>query len=83
MAIGEIIFLMRRFFDKSVGMHQSKWDKSATGSFEIRGKKLGIVGYGNIGSQLSVLAENMGMNVFYYDVIEKLALAQAFQAERI
>lgn len=77
MAIAEIIFLMRRFQDKSLGMHQGKWDKSATGSFEIRGKKLGIVGYGNIGAQLSVLAENMGMNVFYYDVIEKLALGNA------
>lgn len=77
MAIGEIIFLMRRFQDKSIGMHQGIWDKSATGSFEIRGKKLGIVGYGNIGSQLSVLAENLGMNVFYFDVIEKLALGNA------
>ena len=77
MAIAEIIFLMRNFVDKSKGMHVGKWDKSATGSFEIRGKKLGIVGYGNIGAQLSVLAENMGMNVFYYDVIEKLALGNA------
>ncbi len=77
MAIAEIIFLMRNFADKSAGMHVGKWDKSATGSFEIRGKKLGIVGYGNIGAQLSVLAENMGMNVFYYDVIEKLALGNA------
>ena len=77
MAIAEIIFLMRRFQDKSLGMHQGIWDKSATGSFEIRGKKLGIVGYGNIGAQLSVLAENLGMNVFYYDVIEKLALGNA------
>lgn len=77
MAIAEIIFLMRNFVDKTAGMHQGKWDKSATGSFEIRGKKLGIVGYGNIGAQLSVLAENMGMNVFYYDVIEKLALGNA------
>lgn len=77
MAIAEIIFLMRSFADKSVAMHQGKWDKSASGSFEIRGKKLGIIGYGNIGAQLSVLAENMGMNVFYYDVIEKLALGNA------
>jgi D-3-phosphoglycerate dehydrogenase len=77
MAIAEIIFLMRRFQEKSLGMHQGKWDKSASGSFEIRGKKLGIVGYGNIGAQLSVLAENLGMNVFYYDVIEKLALGNA------
>ena len=77
MAIAEIIFLMRNFVDKTAGMHQGKWDKSANGSFEIRGKKIGIIGYGNIGAQLSVLAENMGMNVFYYDVIEKLALGNA------
>ncbi|MDF2158018.1 phosphoglycerate dehydrogenase [Algoriphagus sp. CAU 1675] len=83
MAIAEIIFLMRNFFDKSVGMHQGKWDKSATGSFEVRGKKLGIIGYGNIGAQLSVLAENLGMNVFYYDVIEKLALGNATKLESL
>ncbi|REG92738.1 phosphoglycerate dehydrogenase [Algoriphagus antarcticus] len=77
MAIAEIIFLMRNFVDKTASMHESKWDKSASGSFEIRGKKLGIVGYGNIGAQLSVLAEGMGLNVFYYDVIEKLALGNA------
>jgi len=83
MAIAEIIFLMRNFVDKSAGMHVGNWDKSATGSFEIRGKKLGIVGYGNIGAQLSVLAENMGMNVFYYDVIEKLALGNATKLNSI
>ncbi len=58
-------------------MHQGKWDKSAHNSFEVRGKKLGIVGYGNIGSQLSVLAEAMGMEVYYYDVVEKLQLGNA------
>jgi D-3-phosphoglycerate dehydrogenase len=83
MAIAEIIFLMRNLADKSVAMHQGKWDKSATGSFEIRGKKLGIVGYGNIGAQLSVLAENMGMNVFYYDVIERLALGNATKIDSL
>lgn len=77
MAIGEIIFLMRGFHDKTLGMHQGKWMKSATNSHEIRAKKLGIIGYGNIGAQLSVLAENMGMDVYYYDVIEKLALGNA------
>ena len=77
MAIGQIILLMRNIPDKSVKMHQGEWDKSAKNSFEVRGKKLGIIGYGNIGSQLSVLAENMGMNVFYYDAIEKLALGNA------
>jgi D-3-phosphoglycerate dehydrogenase len=83
MAIAEIIFLMRNFHDKSMSMHQGKWDKSATGSFEIRGKKLGIIGYGNIGAQLSVLAENMGMDVYYYDVIEKLALGNATKIESL
>jgi D-3-phosphoglycerate dehydrogenase len=83
MAIAEIIFLMRGFHDKSHGMHRGIWDKSATGSFEIRGKKLGIIGYGNIGAQLSVLAENMGMDVYYYDVIEKLALGNATKIDSL
>ncbi|ERM83249.1 3-phosphoglycerate dehydrogenase [Rhodonellum psychrophilum GCM71 = DSM 17998] len=83
LAIAEIIFLMRNLADKSTAMHQGKWDKSATGSFEIRGKKLGIVGYGNIGAQLSVLAENMGLNVFYYDVIERLALGNATKVDSL
>ncbi len=77
MAIGEIIILIRRIADKSLKMHEGRWDKSAKGSFEIRGKKLGIIGYGNIGSQLSVLAESLGMNVYYYDREEKLALGNA------
>lgn len=77
LAIGEIIMLMRRIPDRSADMHRGKWSKSASNSNEIRGKKLGIIGYGNIGAQLSVLAENMGMDVYYYDVIEKLALGNA------
>lgn len=77
MAIAEIIFLMRGFQDKSRGMHEGKWIKSASNSNEVRGKKLGIIGYGNIGAQLSVLAENLGMDVYYYDYIEKLALGNA------
>lgn len=83
MAIAEIIFLMRGFHDKSHGMHKGIWDKSASGSFEIRGKKLGIIGYGNIGAQLSVLAENMGMDVYYYDFIEKLALGNATKIDSL
>jgi D-3-phosphoglycerate dehydrogenase len=83
MAIGEIILLTRNIPDKSVKMHQGNWDKSAKGSFEIRGKKLGIVGYGNIGSQLSVLAENLGMDVYYYDAIEKLALGNATKCQSL
>ncbi|MFM8912304.1 MAG: phosphoglycerate dehydrogenase [Flammeovirgaceae bacterium] len=77
LAIAEMIMLMRNIIDKSAKMHEGKWDKSAKGSFEIRGKKLGIVGYGNIGSQLSVLAENLGMKILYYDREEKLALGNA------
>lgn len=77
LVIGEIILLIRNVADKSAMMHQGKWDKSAKGSFEIRGKKLGIVGYGNIGSQLSVLAESLGMKVYYYDREERLALGNA------
>ncbi|WP_158859973.1 phosphoglycerate dehydrogenase [Lunatibacter salilacus] len=83
MAIAEIIFLRRKLFDKSVNMHQGVWDKSATGSFEVRGKKLGIIGYGNIGAQLSVLAENLGMDVYYYDVLEKLALGNATKVDSL
>ena len=77
LAIGEIILLIRNLPDKSRMMHQGKWDKSARNSFEIRGKKLGIIGYGNIGSQLSVLSESLGMDVYYYDVVERLALGNA------
>lgn len=77
LAIGEIIMLNRRVADQSLKMHEGRWDKSARGSFEIRGKKLGIIGYGNIGSQLSVIAESLGMKVYYYDREEKLALGNA------
>lgn len=83
LAIAEIIFLMRRLVDKTSSMHQGIWDKSASGSFEIRGKKLGIIGYGNIGSQLSVLAESMGLDVYYYDVVERLALGNATKADSL
>lgn len=77
LAIAEMIMLMRGVIDKSTKMHQGVWDKSAKGSFEVRGKKLGIIGYGNIGTQLSVLAESLGMNVLYYDTEEKLSLGNA------
>ncbi len=80
LAIGEIIALSRGIFDKSVKAHQGIWDKSAKGSNEIRGKTLGIIGYGSIGSQLSVLAESLGMEVLFYDKIEKLALGNARKA---
>jgi D-3-phosphoglycerate dehydrogenase len=77
LAIGEIIMLMRGTFQRSSRLHKGHWDKNATGSKEIRGKTLGIVGYGNIGSQLSVIAEALGMRVLYYDIEEKLPLGNA------
>jgi D-3-phosphoglycerate dehydrogenase / 2-oxoglutarate reductase len=72
LTMAEIVMLMRRIFPKSVAAHAGGWDKGAAGSNEVRGKTLGIVGYGNIGSQLAVLAEAMGMRVLYYDHTEKL-----------
>lgn len=72
LTIAEIVMLMRRIFPRSVKAHAGQWDKSAADSYEIRGKTLGIVGYGNIGSQLAMLAEAMGMRVIYYDHTDKL-----------
>ena len=77
LALSEIIALTRRLTDKSNDMHAGVWDKSAVGSHEVRGRRLGIVGYGNIGSQLSVLAEALGMSVLFYDTADKLALGNA------
>jgi D-3-phosphoglycerate dehydrogenase / 2-oxoglutarate reductase len=81
LAIAEMIMLMRGIVDKSVKMHKGVWDKSAKGSFEIRGKKLGLIGYGNIGTQLSVIAEAMGMKVLYYDTEERLSLGNAVKCK--
>lgn len=83
LAIAEMIMLMRNISDKSNSMHKGIWDKSAQGSFEVRGKKLGIVGYGNIGTQLSVLAEALGMRVLYFDREEKLALGNAIKCKTL
>ncbi|MEQ8245276.1 phosphoglycerate dehydrogenase [Fulvivirga sp.] len=83
MAISEIILLLRQLSDRSAKMHEGIWDKSAKGSFEIRGKKLGIIGYGNIGAQLSVLAESIGLQVLYFDIEEKLALGNATKCESL
>ena len=77
LAVSEIIALTRRLTEKNAGMHAGVWDKSADGAHEIRGRRLGIVGYGNIGTQLSVLAENLGMHVSFYDTDDKLALSNA------
>ncbi|NQV70197.1 MAG: phosphoglycerate dehydrogenase [Pseudohongiella sp.] len=79
LVIGQAILLLRGIPEKNALLHRGVWQKSAHGSFEVRGKKLGIVGYGNIGSQLSVLAESMGMKVYLYDVVSKLPLGNATQ----
>src|SRR6201997_3930728 len=77
LALAEIISMARRLPEKNAQMHEGQWDKSAAGSHEVRGRKIGIVGYGNIGTQLSVLAENLGMAVYFYDIADKLALGNA------
>ncbi len=77
LALAEIIALTRRLTEKDRGMHAGVWDKSAEGLHEVRGRRLGIVGYGNIGAQLSVLAENLGMSVLFYDTADKLPLSMA------
>ncbi len=77
MAIAEIIVLIRRLTDKNAGMHEGRWDKSATGAHEVRGRTLGIIGYGNIGSQLSVVAESLGLRVCFFDTVDKLSLGNA------
>jgi D-3-phosphoglycerate dehydrogenase / 2-oxoglutarate reductase len=77
LALAEIIALTRRLTQKSTDMHAGVWDKSAVGAHEIRGRRLGIVGYGNIGAQLSVLAESLGMSVSFYDTADKLSLGNA------
>ncbi len=83
LAIGEMISLLRRVPEKSAKMHRGIWDKSAGGAVEVRGKTLGLVGYGNIGTQLSVLAEALGMRVLFYDIVDKLALGNARRADSL
>jgi D-3-phosphoglycerate dehydrogenase len=77
LVIGEIIGLARRLFEKNEKMHAGVWDKSAKGSHEVRGRVLGIVGYGNIGSQLSVVAEALGFRVIFFDTADRLAHGNA------
>jgi D-3-phosphoglycerate dehydrogenase len=77
MTLAEIIALARRLFEKSAQLHDGHWDKSAKDSREVRGRTLGIVGYGHIGSQLSVLAEDLGMRVVFFDIARRLALGNA------
>ncbi len=77
LVIGAAIMLIRRIPDKNKAAHEGVWLKEAKGSYELRGKTLGIIGYGNIGSQLSVLAESLGMKVCFYDVETKMPLGNA------
>ena len=79
LVLAEAILLLRGIPEKNAAAHRGGWMKSATNSYEARGKTLGIVGYGSIGSQLSVLAESLGMNVLFYDVVAKLPLGNAQQ----
>lgn len=79
LVIAQAILLLRGVPEKNAKAHNGVWLKSAVGSFEARGKKLGLIGYGSIGSQLSVLAESMGMKVYLYDIITKLPLGNAIQ----
>lgn len=77
LVIAELILLMREVPAKNAAAHRGGWLKASRNSFEVRGKNLGIVGYGHIGSQVSILAEALGMNVFYYDIEKKLTLGKA------
>jgi D-3-phosphoglycerate dehydrogenase len=83
LAIGEIIMLMRSVFPRSTEIHNGQWNKTAANSREVRGKNLGIVGYGNIGKQLSVLAEAIGMRVYYYDINDQLAIGNAIKCNSL
>lgn len=77
LVVGEVVMLMRHAFEKSTALHESQWLKSARDCHEVRGKVVGIVGYGHIGSQVSILFENLGMHVIFYDIVDKLPLGNA------
>ena len=83
LVLAEAILLLRGIPEKNAMAHQGKWLKSASNSYEIRGKKLGIVGYGNIGSQLSIMAESLGMEVYFYDVVTRLSMGNATQVSEL
>ncbi|MEJ2629537.1 MAG: NAD(P)-dependent oxidoreductase [bacterium] len=83
LTISNIIALLRNVFNYSLGMHKGLWEKHTKDCYEVRGKKLGIIGYGNIGSQLSVLAEALGMKVYFYDIIDKLPLGNSKKCNSI
>ncbi|MFH0945485.1 MAG: phosphoglycerate dehydrogenase [Planctomycetota bacterium] len=83
LVLGELILLMRGVLEKNMGAHRGEWQKSARNSFEVRGKTLGIIGYGHIGTQVGILAENLGMNVLYHDIESKLSLGNARKADSL
>ncbi|AXP59212.1 TPA: phosphoglycerate dehydrogenase [Haemophilus influenzae] len=83
LVLGEILLLMRNVPQANAEVHRGVWNKSATGSYEVRGKKLGIIGYGHIGSQLSIIAESLGMDVYFYDIENKLPLGNAKQVRSL
>ncbi|RYY50725.1 MAG: phosphoglycerate dehydrogenase [Chitinophagaceae bacterium] len=83
LVIGAAIILVRKVLDKSIGAHKGEWLKDASGAHELRGKTIGIIGYGNIGSQVSVLAEALGMKVIFYDAETKLPLGNASDSKSL
>lgn len=83
LVIAEAILLLRDIPAKNAGCHRGEWQKSATGSYEIRGKTIGLIGYGSIGSQVSVLAESLGMKVLFFDAISKLPMGNAVQCKSL
>ncbi|HHF6634403.1 TPA: phosphoglycerate dehydrogenase [Haemophilus influenzae] len=83
LVLGEILLLMRNVPQANAEVHRGVWNKSATGSYEVRSKKLGIIGYGHIGSQLSIIAESLGMDVYFYDIENKLPLGNAKQVRSL
>lgn len=83
MVLGELLLLLRRIPQANAKAHRGIWDKQAKGCFEARGKKLGIIGYGHIGTQLGILAENIGLNVYFYDIENKLPLGNATQIRHL
>ncbi|PYF78876.1 MULTISPECIES: phosphoglycerate dehydrogenase [Marinomonas] len=83
LVLGQLILLLRGIPEKNAACHRGGWIKSAVGSFETRGKRLGIIGYGSIGTQLSVLAESLGMEVCFYDIVTKLPLGNARQIKSL
>ncbi|WP_306462771.1 NAD(P)-dependent oxidoreductase, partial [Klebsiella pneumoniae] len=83
LVLGEILLLLRGIPEKNALAHRGIWKKSADNSYEARGKRLGIIGYGHIGTQLGIIAENLGMHVYFYDIESKLSLGNATQVHTL